>query len=87
MTKTKNPVSETLWATKPEDAKVHDGAFWIRKQRWGTYVSVGANDKDLVTALTQEACFRATRFYLKGLQEGWDDDNVIKHSGTVGGKL
>jgi hypothetical protein len=29
--------------------------------------------------------FCAIRFYLKGLQEGWDDS--VTHEGTVGGKL
>ncbi len=75
------------WVTKPEDAATIDDAFWIKKQRWGTFVSIGANDLEIITALTEEQCISATRWYLKGLQEGWDDNNVVKHEGTVGGKL
>lgn len=42
--------------------------------------------KGLITSLTEEECVSATRFYLKGCQDGWPDD-TIKHEGTVGGKL
>jgi len=80
-------VKHITWATKPENVEIIDDAFWVRKQRWGTFVSVGADDCEIITSLTEEQCVSATRFYLKGLQEGWDDDNVVKHEGTVGGKL
>lgn len=86
-TKDEKGVKHLTWVTKPEDAVIYDEAFWVRKQRWGTYVSVGADDRDLVTALTEESCISGTRFYLKGLQEGWSDDNTSVYSGTVGGKL
>jgi hypothetical protein len=86
-TKIKDEVKVLQWVTKPEDAATIDDAFWIKKQRWGTFVSIGANDLEIITALTEEQCISATRWYLKGLQEGWDDNNVVKHEGTVGGKL
>ena len=66
---------------------VHDDAFWVKRQRWGTFVSVDASDLQIVTALTEEQCIAATRFHLKSLQEGWDDRNLVKHEGSVGGKL
>jgi hypothetical protein len=62
-----------------------DDAFYVKKQRWGTWVSYDKNDKALVTSLTEENCINATRFYLKGLQEGFSES--FKHEGTVGGKL
>lgn len=64
-----------------------DDCFYIKRQRWGTFVSVHKDGHELITALNEDLCMSATRFYLKGLQDGWDDDNVVKHEGTVGGKL
>ena len=69
------------------EKKLYDDAFYVYKKDYGLWDSVDKNGKGLVTALTEEACVRATRFYLKGLQEGWDDANITKHEGTVGGKL
>jgi len=70
-----------------EEKKLIDDAFYVYKKDYGLWDSVDKEGKGLVTALTEEACVRATRFYLKGLQEGWDDANITKHEGTVGGKL
>lgn len=84
---TKDGVTHLQWVTKPEDAIVYDECFWVRQQRCGTYVSVGVDDREYVTAQTEEGCVSGTRFYLKGLQEGWPDDNTSTYSGTVGGKL
>ncbi len=75
------------WVGKPEETPVIDDAFWIKRQRWGTFVSVDAHGKEHITSLTEEQCITATRWYLKSLQEGWDNDNVVVHEGTVGGKL
>jgi hypothetical protein len=69
------------------EKKLYDDAFYVYKKDYGLWDSVDKEGKGLVTALTEEACVRATRFYLKGLQEGWDDANITKHEGTVGGKL
>jgi hypothetical protein len=69
------------------EKKLYDDAFYVYKKEYGLWDSVDKDGKGLVTALTEEACVRATRFYLKGLQEGWDDANITKHEGTVGGKL
>jgi hypothetical protein len=86
-TKTNDEVKVLKWVTKPEDVVTYDDAFWVKKQRWGTFVSIDADDLEIITSMTEEQCIAATRWYLKGLQEGWDDNNVIKHEGTVGGKL
>lgn len=79
-------VKHLTWVTKPEDAEVYDEAFWVKKQRWGTFVSVGADDIGIITALTEELCISATRWYLKCKQEGFTDD-ARTYSGEVGGKL
>lgn len=73
------------WVTKPGDAETIDDAFWIKRQKWGTFVSVGSDDREIITSLTEEQCISATRFYLQGCQEGWDDAPI--HCGEVGGKL
>ena len=70
-----------------EHTTLIDGAFTVDRHRWGTWVSLDADGVKLITSLTEEDCIAATRFYLKGLQEGWDDANTTKHEGTVGGKL
>jgi len=69
-----------------EEKKLIDDCFYVKKGKflWDSYDLEG---KGLVSALTEDQCISGTRFYLKGRQEGWNDANVIKHEGTVGGKL
>jgi hypothetical protein len=74
------------WVTLPEGTPVIDDAFWIKVQRWGTYVSVGADDLEIITALTEEQCVAATRWYLKCRQEGFPEESR-RYDSTVGGKL
>lgn len=62
-----------------------DDTFYIKKQRWGTWVSYGKDDQSIITSLTQEQCISATRFYLKGRQEGFSESQT--YEGQVGGKL
>jgi hypothetical protein len=62
------------------EKKLYDEAFYVYKKDYGLWYSVDKEDKGLVTALTEEACVRATRFYLKGLQEGWNDANIKSYS-------
>lgn len=76
-----------IWVNKPEEATVYDEAFWVKKLRWGTFTSINAKGENLVTSLTSAECISATRFYLKGLQENWEDCETRTYSGTVGGKL
>ena len=74
--------------TKPEDAVIYDDAFWVKRQKWGTFVSVGADDLHIITSLTEEQCVKATRFYLKGLQDNsFEHNKGVTYSGEVGGKL
>jgi hypothetical protein len=64
-----------------------DDAFRVKQKRWGTWDSFDKEEKCIITSLTKESCINATRFYLKGCQEGWDDADIIKRDGVVGGKL
>jgi hypothetical protein len=69
------------------DKKLIDDCFYVVKARflWHSY---DKEDKGLVSALSEETCIRMTRFYLKGLQEGWDEKTSrVVNSGVVGGKL
>ena len=70
-----------------EEKQLIDGAFYVEKARFLWH----SKDKDgngLVSAVTEAQCINATRFYLKGKQEGWSEDNSrVVNDGTVGGKL
>jgi hypothetical protein len=68
------------------DYEWFDDAFRVEQSRWKTWKSYDKDGNSLITSLTQESCIAATRFYLKGVQEGWEDQG-IKYEGTVGGKL
>ena len=83
---TDNGVKHLEWVTKPEDATIYDDAFWIKKQRWNTHVSVGADDLEIITSLSEEQCIAATRWYLKQRQEGFTEQ-VTAYDGVVGGKI
>ena len=57
-----------------------DDAFYVEQKKYGLWDSYDKDDKCIITALTEEECVKATRFYLKGLQEGWDDANIKTYS-------
>lgn len=63
-----------------------DDCFFIKKQAWGTFVSVHKNGNVLITSLTEDQCVSATRWYLKAEQEGFTDGNK-GYDSVVGGKL
>ena len=68
------------------DNQLIDDAFYVEKCTWGTWKSYGKDGKPLVTSLTSENCIAATRFYCKGLQEGFGEGSSF-YSGQVDGKL
>ena len=82
MTKTKQLEVQKL---DVDDTHFIDGAFTVDKARWGTWRSFDREGKGILTALTEEQCVSATRWYLKCLQEGFPETKT--HEGTVGGKL
>jgi hypothetical protein len=67
------------------DTEWFDDAFYVKEQRWGTWGSYGKDDQRIITSLTKEQCVSATRFYLKGRQEGFSESQT--YEGQVGGKL
>jgi hypothetical protein len=85
-TATENKTTRVEWVTKPEDAVIYDEAFWVKRQKWGTFVSVGADDLHIITSLSEDLCISSTRWYLKQKQEGFTE-HTRTYSGEVGGKL
>jgi len=69
-----------------DDTHFIDGAFTVDKARWGTWRSFDAEGKEIITALTEEQCISATRWYLKSKQEGFTDE-ARTYDSVVGGKL
>jgi len=65
-----------------------DDCFRVYQTRFKIWHSAKKDGEELVTALTKDVCIRMTRFYLKGLQEGWNQENSrVVNDGVVGGKL
>ena len=63
-----------------------DECFRVQRGKIGLWYSYDKENNGLITALTKEKCISATRFYLKGRQEGWDMPSIT-YDGVVGGKL
>jgi hypothetical protein len=68
------------------EQKLIDDAFYVQERKWKTWQSYDKDGNKLVTSLSQESCISATRFYLKGNQEGWTEV-CSTYEGKVGGKL
>jgi hypothetical protein len=62
-----------------------DRCFRIEEKSWGTWSSYDKEGKELITSLTKEQCILATRFYLKGKQEGFEE--VKNYESKIAGKL
>jgi len=63
-----------------------DDCFRVYETQYKLWHSVTKEGQELITALHKESCITATRFYLKGIQEGWTEKSS-RYEGTVGGKL
>jgi uncharacterized lipoprotein NlpE involved in copper resistance len=64
---------------------LYDDAFYVEQSNWKTWKSYDKEGNALVTSLSEEQCISATRFYLKGRQEGFTESAT--YEGQVGGKL
>ena len=69
-----------------EKRRLVDDCFYVQEKKYGLWDSTDLEGKGLVTSLTEEQCVQATRFYLKGRQEGFSEPEKV-HEGVVGGKL
>jgi hypothetical protein len=67
------------------EKKLIDDCFYVEQKSYGLWDSTDLEGRGLITSLTEDACISATRFYLKGRQEGWPETK--SYEGQVGGKL
>jgi hypothetical protein len=67
------------------EKKLIDDAFYVDERKYGLWYSTDKEGNGLVTSLTEESCISATRFLLKGRQEGFSESKT--YTGQVGGKL
>ena len=67
------------------EKKLIDDCFYVEEKRYGLWDSTDRDGNGLITSLTEQSCIEATRFYLKGRQEGWPETRT--YEGQVGGKL
>ena len=73
----------------PLDKQNHeliDEAFYVEQSTRKTWKSYDKDGNPLVTSLSQETCIAATRFYCKGLQEGFGE-SATSYDSQVRGKL
>lgn len=64
-----------------------DDCFYVEEKKWGTWDSYDKDGKCIITALTEDDCVRATRYYLKLKQENRLNETEKTYSATVEGKL
>lgn len=62
-----------------------DEAFYVECKKYGLWQSHHPDGKGIITSLTEEEVIRSTRWYLKCLQEGFEETKT--YSSEVGGKL
>ena len=62
-----------------------DSCFRIEEKSWGTWSSYDKEGGGIVTSSSKEQCILATRFYLKGKQEGFEE--VKNYESKIAGKL
>jgi hypothetical protein len=67
------------------EKKLIDDAFYVDERKYGLWYSTDKEGNGLVTSLTEQSCISATRFLLKGRQEGFTESKT--YTGQVGGKL
>jgi hypothetical protein len=67
------------------EKKLIDDAFYVDERKYGLWYSTDKEGNGLVTSLTEQSCISATRFLLKGRQEGFSESKT--YESEVGGKL
>ena len=67
------------------EKKLIDDAFYVDEKKYGLWYSTDKDGNGLITSLTEEQCISASRFYLKGRQEGFSESKT--YDSEVGGKL
>ncbi len=68
-----------------EEKKLIDDCFYVQQKKYGLWDSTDLEGNGLVTSLTENQCISATRYILKGRQEGFPESKT--YESEVGGKL
>lgn len=69
------------------EKKLYDDCFYVEQKKYGLWQSHYPDGSGLITSLTEEECVRASRWYLKAKQEGFDKEETKTYDSVVGGKL
>lgn len=85
MSENSKELEQSVSKNTEQNREMIDDCFYVEKKKYGLWDSYDKDGKCIITALTEEECIRATRFYLKGKQEGWPDSKT--YDSVVGGKL
>ena len=65
-----------------------DDTFRVEQKKYGLWDSYDKDGKCIITALHEDQCVTATRWYLKQIQENTLDKTAERtYSSEVGGKL
>ncbi len=67
------------------EPNLYDDCFYVQQKKYGLWYSTDKEGNGLITSLTEDQCISATRFYLKGRQEGFPESK--SYAGKVDGKL
>jgi hypothetical protein len=74
----------------PDDVKWIDDAFYIKKTRFGLYISILKEPlgQHFITGPTEKSVLEMSRWHLKCIQDGTlDEYTKVINDGVVGGKL
>ena len=53
-----------------------DDAFYVEQKKYGLWQPHYPDGKGIITSLTEEEVIRSTRWYLKSLQEGFNESKT-----------
>jgi len=53
-----------------------DDAFYVEQKKYGLWQSYYPDGKGIITSLNEQQCVTATRWYLKSLQEGFNESKI-----------
>ena len=67
------------------EKKLYDDVFYVEEKKYGLWSSTDKEGNGFITSLTEEECVRATRWYFKAKQEGFEETQT--YNSYIAGKL